>query len=64
MVMVVALFVFGWGKQRMVDEERSLASCVRSGVQMVVMGGLAAGASIACVQTLSGVGGEEAGGVA
>jgi len=64
MVMVVALFVFGWGKQRLVDEERSLASCVRSGVQMVVMGGMAAGAAIACVKTLSGVGGEEAGGVA
>jgi len=58
-VMIVALFLFGWGKQRLVDDERSMAKCVRSGLQMVVMGGLAAAAAMTCVRLLSGASGEE-----
>lgn len=59
-LMVVALFVFGWVKQSMVGDgdERSLKRRVRSGLQMVVMGGLAAGAAIVCVRALSGPEGE------
>jgi VIT1/CCC1 family predicted Fe2+/Mn2+ transporter len=53
-VMVVALFAFGWVKERVVDGERSVVTCIRSGVQMVVMGGLAAGAAMVCVRVLSG----------
>lgn len=62
-LMVVALFVFGWVKQRLVGdgEEKRVAKCVRSGLQMVVMGGLAAGAAIVCVKALSGPEGEGVG---
>lgn len=61
-LMVVALFVFGWVKQSLVGdgEEKRVAKCVRSGLQMVVMGGLAAGAAIVCVRALSGPEGESA----
>jgi len=60
-LMVVALFVFGWVKQSLVGDDgggKKVARCVRSGLQMVVMGGLAAGAAIVCVRALSGLEGE------
>lgn len=55
-VMVIALFAFGWGKQRLLEDEGSMRKCVRSGIQMVVMGGLAAAAAMLCVKSLSGMG--------
>lgn len=59
-LMAIALFVFGWTKQSMVaeGEEKRISKCIRSGFQMVVMGGLAACAAIVCVRALSGSGSE------
>lgn len=58
-VMVIALFVFGWGKQRLLEDEGSMRKCVRSGCQMIVMGGLAAAAAMLCVKSLNGMSVEE-----
>lgn len=47
-VMAVALFAFGWVKAGLLDE-RSRVGCAVEGAQMVVMGGVAAGAAMGCV---------------
>lgn len=52
-VMVVALFVFGWVKTALVGE-RERWVCGKNGVQMVLMGGVAAGAAMLSVKGLSG----------
>ena len=52
-VMVLALFAFGWIKTGLLAE-RDQSVCLRNGVQMVVMGGLAAGAAMGCVKAVGG----------
>ncbi|KAM0717502.1 hypothetical protein Q7P37_007354 [Cladosporium fusiforme] len=52
-VMTVALFAFGWVKAGVLDE-RSRLSCASEGMQMILMGGLAAGAAMGCVQVVGG----------
>lgn len=52
-VMAVALFVFGWAKTRAVGE-KGWKKCAGSGVQMVAMGGMAAGAAMGCVKAIGG----------
>ena len=54
--MVVALFAFGWVKTGIVSgwkgRERILGG-VKSGVQMVVVGGVAAGAAVGLVRAIN-----------
>ena len=52
-VMVLALFAFGWVKTALLAE-RDQSVCIKSGVQMVVMGSLAAGAAMGCVKAVGG----------
>jgi hypothetical protein len=47
------LFGFGWVKTRLL-KERNWEVCARNGVQMVVMGSLAAGAAMGCVKAVGG----------
>lgn len=50
-VMALALFAFGWIKTSLVGE-RHTWNCFMNGVQMVMLGGTAAGAAIACVKAV------------
>jgi VIT1/CCC1 family predicted Fe2+/Mn2+ transporter len=51
--MILALFAFGWVKTAaLAEEDRTV--CLRNGVQMVVMGGIAAGAAMGCVKAVGG----------
>lgn len=50
-VMAVALFAFGFGKTVLVGE-KSKWVCVQGGVQMIVLGGFAAGAAMGIVKAL------------
>lgn len=50
-VMAVALFGFGTGKGLIVGMDR--AECVKEGVQMLVLGGVAASAAVGCVKVAS-----------
>ncbi|CAD0115336.1 unnamed protein product [Aureobasidium uvarum] len=50
-VMAVALFVFGYVKTVLVGEEKRLL-CVKAGIQMMVLGGVAAGAAMGCVKAI------------
>jgi VIT1/CCC1 family predicted Fe2+/Mn2+ transporter len=52
-VMVLALFAFGWIKTALLAE-RDQGVCLRNGVQMVVMGSVAAGAAMGCVKAVGG----------
>ncbi|GAB7353655.1 hypothetical protein MBLNU459_g4064t1 [Dothideomycetes sp. NU459] len=52
-VMAVALFVFGYVKTLLVGEGKRL-SCAKAGVQMMVLGGVAAAAAMACVKAVGG----------
>lgn len=55
-VMVVALFVFGWVKTGVVRGWRGRANvlaCTRGAVQMVVVGGVAAGAAVGLVRAIN-----------
>lgn len=54
-VMMVALFAFGWVKTALVGESNRWV-CMRNGAQMVVMGGVAAGAAMGCVKAVGGSG--------
>lgn len=47
-VMIVALFTFGYVKAHLVGEAKCCA-CLKSGVQMTVLGGVAAAAAMGCV---------------
>ncbi|KAI6900659.1 hypothetical protein D0867_02339 [Hortaea werneckii] len=48
-VMAVALFGFGWFKTAVVGE-KSVVICLKTGVQTLVLGGIAAGAAVGCVK--------------
>jgi len=50
-VMAVALFAFGFGKTILVGE-KSKWICIQGGVQMMILGGLAAGAAMGIVRAL------------
>lgn len=50
-VMVLALFVFGWIKTSLIGERNRMVCC-RNGVQMVVLGGVAALAAMGCVKAI------------
>ncbi|KAI4731278.1 DUF125-domain-containing protein [Aureobasidium sp. EXF-10728] len=50
-VMAVALFVFGYVKTLLVGEDKRLL-CVKAGIQMMVLGGVAAGAAMGCVKAI------------
>jgi VIT1/CCC1 family predicted Fe2+/Mn2+ transporter len=52
-VMVLALFAFGWVKTALLAE-RDWRVCLRDGVQMVVLGSVAAGAAMGCVKAVGG----------
>lgn len=55
-IMIVVLFVFGYVKTMLVGEGQRWV-CAKSGVQMVVCGGVAAVAAIGCINAISGIGG-------
>lgn len=50
-VMAVALFVFGYVKTFLVGEEKRML-CVKAGLQMMVLGGVAAAAAMGCVKAI------------
>lgn len=50
-VMAIALFVFGWAKTALVGESDRWV-CMRNGAQMMVLGGVAAGAAMGCVKAI------------
>lgn len=50
-VMALALFAFGWIKTSLVGERHAWI-CFKNGIQMVILGGIAAGAAIACVKAV------------
>lgn len=54
-VMMIALFAFGWIKTALVGESDRWV-CLKNAVQMVVMGGVAAGAAMGCVKAVGGSG--------
>jgi VIT1/CCC1 family predicted Fe2+/Mn2+ transporter len=50
-IMAFALFVFGYIKTLLVGEKKRLP-CVKAGVEMMVLGGVAAGAAMGCVKAI------------
>lgn len=52
-VMAVALFAFGYVKTVLVGEG-SKVLCAKAGVQMMVLGGVAAAAAMGCVMAIGG----------
>lgn len=50
-IMGLALFAFGWLKTSLVGET-SRRACFRGGLQMMVLGGVAAGAAMGCVKAV------------
>jgi VIT1/CCC1 family predicted Fe2+/Mn2+ transporter len=52
-VMAIALFVFGWAKTSLMGE-KSHRACLRNAVEMLVLGTLAATASMGCVKAIGG----------
>lgn len=50
-VMAFALFTFGWQKTSLLGEQ-DRRICLRNGCQMVVLGGVAAGAAMGCVKAV------------
>lgn len=53
LVMVLALFIFGWVKTSLIGE-KDRVSCLKNGAQMVVLGGVAALAAMGCVKAIDG----------
>lgn len=51
LVMSIALFAFGWAKTSFVGDS-SRWSCFKNGVQMTMLGGVAAGAAMGCVKAV------------
>jgi len=51
LVMALALFAFGWTKTSLVGENNRWV-CLKNGVQMLVLGGVAAGAAMCCVKAI------------
>ena len=52
-VMVVALFVFGWAKTSLIGEKDRWV-CFKNGIQMTMLGGVAAGVAMGCVKAVGG----------
>lgn len=52
-VMAIALFVFGWVKTSLVGE-CSRWVCFQNAMQMLILGGIAAGAAMGCVKAIGG----------
>lgn len=50
-IMAVALFAFGYFKTLLVGEDKKIV-CLKGGIQMMVLGGVAAGAAIVCVKAV------------
>ncbi|KAK4955957.1 Protein ccc1 [Elasticomyces elasticus] len=50
-LMALALFAFGWAKTALVGEGDRW-TCFKNGVQMLLLGGVAAGASMGCVKAI------------
>ena len=50
-IMALTLFAFGWVKTALIGET-SRKACLRSGVQMIILGGVAAGAAMGCVKAV------------
>jgi VIT1/CCC1 family predicted Fe2+/Mn2+ transporter len=50
-IMGLALFAFGWLKTALVGET-SRRACLRGGLQMMILGGVAAGAAMGCVKAV------------
>lgn len=50
-LMVLALFCFGWVKSSLLGETGRIR-CIRNGVQMVILGGVAAMAAMICVKSI------------
>ncbi|KAK5677015.1 Protein ccc1 [Elasticomyces elasticus] len=50
-LMALALFAFGWAKTALVGEGNRWI-CFKNGLQMLVLGGVAAGASMGCVKAI------------
>lgn len=53
LVMALALFAFGWIKTSLLGESRRW-TCIKNGFQMMVLGGVAAGAAMGCVKSIGG----------
>lgn len=49
--MALALFAFGWAKTALVGESSRMV-CLRNAVEMLVLGGVAAGAAMGCVRAI------------
>ncbi|KAK4221329.1 VIT family-domain-containing protein [Podospora fimiseda] len=54
-VCVIALFVFGFGKAWVLGDEKRFGRCLWEGIQMVVLGSVAAGAALLCVRGFEGL---------
>ena len=52
-VMIFTLFAFGWVKTALLAE-KDWRVCLRDGIQMVVLGSVAAGAAMGCVKAVGG----------
>jgi len=52
-VMILTLFAFGWIRTTLMAEKDWLV-CLRDGVQMVILGSVAAGAAMGCVKAVGG----------
>jgi VIT1/CCC1 family predicted Fe2+/Mn2+ transporter len=50
-VMALALFAFGWAKTSLLGEARRW-NCFKNGLQMMALGGVAAGAAMGCVKAV------------
>ncbi|KAK4555096.1 Protein ccc1 [Recurvomyces mirabilis] len=51
LLMAIALFAFGWAKTSLVGEANRMA-CLQNGMQMLVLGAVAAGAAMGCVKAI------------
>lgn len=51
--MALALFSFGWAKTALVGEGSRMV-CLRNAIEMLVLGGVAAGAAMGCVKAIGG----------
>ncbi|KAK5110304.1 hypothetical protein LTR62_006157 [Meristemomyces frigidus] len=52
LLMALALFAFGWTKTSLIGEA-SRTACFRNGMQMLVLGAVAAGAAMGCVKAIN-----------
>lgn len=53
LTMALALFTFGWSKTALVGESSRMV-CFRNAMEMLVLGGVAAGAAMGCVRAIGG----------